>query len=131
VSERRPRIEEVDLKKLYRVEVCNPIKEKINEIEVCQPNLEVVPCNPVDRIKCLPDLSCLPIIGPCIPDLICYPDIHCIPSNWCQPLFGPCQPVVGGTCSPSVVQPGPRIEELTRHIDRLTKEIEEIKRRIG
>jgi hypothetical protein len=134
LSKKKPEIKMVDLKKYYKFEVCNPIKEQIKEIEVCGPKIEVQPCNPIDDIKCLPDIVCNPITGPCIPDDICIPQ-GCLPSLTCFPRTGPCIPEVlcrpqVGPCQPWVFDPTRKLDELVKQVEIITKEIEEIKRKL-
>jgi hypothetical protein len=117
LSDDVPRIERLDLKALYTVRLCSPVREQIEKIEVCHPNLEIATCNPAEIVKCLPDIMCYPIIGPCLPD------------TWCLPLIGPCTPVIG-PCQPYVYGPSKKIDEVMVRVERLSKEIEAIKRKI-
>lgn len=77
---------------LLRVEVCNPIKEKLDKIEVCKPNI-VELCNPH---RCIPSLECVPS-RLCSPHIVCKPDWECLPNTLCRPNLG-CIPAFG--CKP-------------------------------
>ena len=91
MSTEKPKIEMVASRNMYTIELCNPIKEKINNIKICGPNIEIKPCNPIAKVRCLPEISCLPIIAPaelfCGP--VCPPKIE---EAICGPTDGPCSP---------------------------------------
>ncbi|UCE15875.1 MAG: hypothetical protein JSV12_08455 [Candidatus Bathyarchaeota archaeon] len=155
----RPRIELLQSTSMYTVELCNPIKEKINQIKICRPNIVVKLCNPIEDIKCLPDIKCFPFIGPCQPEIRrplveerqlqsmftcipmeCMPLAPCLP-NLCEPAILPCFPRTPcwprTPCRPWVygqrVVEGPqqRIDEITAKVERITAEIETLRKRIA
>ena len=85
----KPRLELLNPTSIFVVDLCNPVKDKINQIEICSPNIEIKPCNPIEQIKCLPDLStCGP--GAEVSNLQnqCYPILQCMPA------FTPCFPYI-------------------------------------
>ncbi|MEM3693270.1 MAG: hypothetical protein QXI39_04535 [Candidatus Bathyarchaeia archaeon] len=128
-TKEKPKIELLQSTGLYTVELCNPVKDQLNRIEVCKPNIVFTPCNPIERIKCIPDLQCLPIIGPCLPN-ICIPSIWCQPIIWCRPTII-CPPIIGGgICSPSVEIPIPRLDEIAARFEQIANEVEALKRRV-
>jgi|WetSurMetagenome_2_1015567.scaffolds.fasta_scaffold300579_2 hypothetical protein len=88
----KPKLESVKispdaLSGLYEIGLCDPIKEKINRIEVCGPNIEIKQCAPLEKLKCIPDTTTLQTIkspwpgdcGPCIPSWTCIPSTICTP----------------------------------------------------
>ena len=131
----KPQIRLLAPKNMYTVEVCSPIKEQINRIKVCQPNIVVKPCNPVEQITCIPDISCSPLfgcypdIGPCSP-MTCFPAVGtCLPTIGCSPTFG-CSPTVG-PCGPWVEVDIPKIDEIKVQVEKLTEEINILKQQIA
>ena len=132
-KEEKPKLELLEAKELYAVALCNPVKDQLNQIKVCGPNIEVKVCGPVERVRCLPDIWCRPLIF-CQPDLWCLPKVWCIPIvvGPCLPSVGPCGPWVEGPCGPSVVQlPPGQLEEITARVDKLTAEIEALKKKVS
>jgi len=129
---------------LATIELCNPIKDQLNQIKVCKPNIVVSLCNPVDRIKCIPDIpdyGCLPMIW-CRPASWCIPETWCRPKIWCRPLIaplialcppqvGPCGPWVEGPCGPMVEVPSRQIDEIAARVEKLTAEIEALKKKVS
>jgi len=75
-----------------KVKLCNPIMEKLDKIEICQPNI-VELCTPN---MCLPDFKCYP-------ERRCYPHF-CIPNcnPYCTPNCNPgiCTPICAPNCIP-------------------------------
>jgi len=113
----KPKVEPLDFPGLYKVELCQPLKEEINRIEVCAPKVEVKPCSPMEQARCLPDIvpylseedtgriespdqlilgkkQCIPACEPFTTQ--CQPQTTCIPE--CQPFTTQCQPQT--TCIP-------------------------------
>jgi len=127
----KPKIELMDPKGLYTVALCNPVKDQLNQIKICRPNIEVTTCSPLDRIRCIPDVWCRPFV-------YCLPDTWCLPKTWCLPFIGPCRPVIGpcgpwveGTCGPSVEIPVDQIGEIAVKVEKLTAEIEALKKKVS
>lgn len=121
----KPKLELLEPMGLTTVELCNPVKDQINQIKVCKPNIVVSPCNPLDRIRCIPDIWCLP-------------KVWCRPNIWCRPFIGPCLPQVGpcgpwveGPCGPMVEIPSRQIEEISARVEKLTAEIEALKKKVS
>ncbi len=81
-EEKRPRLEL--LKSGISVELCNPVKEKINQIEICGPNIEIKSSYPEE--KSLTQIMWSQIFGPYLSscDPGCRPTVPCTPdgSNW-------------------------------------------------
>jgi hypothetical protein len=125
----KPKIEPLESSGLYTVELCKPLKEELDKIEVCAPKIEVKPCSPMEQAKCLPDIipylsgegkaeiesldqlmlgkkSCIPVCQPFTTQ--CQPQIECIPE--CQPFASQCQPktVCIPECQPFAAQCQPK-----------------------
>lgn len=124
---------------LTTVELCNPIKDQLNQIKVCGPHIVVGRCNPLERTKCIPDL--LPIFG-CRPMIVaapCFPDTWCYPKIWYRPLIAlcpphmePCGPLVEvPVCGPMVEVPSRQIDEIAARVEKLTAEIEALKKKVS
>ena len=103
----KPKIELLQQPELYTLDLCGPVKEQLDKIKICGPNITTKPCSPIDTIKCIPNVLCAPIVGPCLPIGPCLPQqclpvigpclpiIGCYPSRWCNPIIGPCIPIIG------------------------------------
>ena len=137
------------LSDLLTLEVCNPVKEKMDKIEVCLPAIVACKpdfCTPAFICKpdyfCKPDLFCRPDIF-CKPDIFCRPDIYCIPrvschperfckpDTYCQPwVYTECSPSQIEGCGPMTIDPGryePVIKELTTEMREMFAELKTIK----
>jgi hypothetical protein len=71
-KEEKPKVELVQSKEmtpLFTIEICEPVKEQLDKINFCGPNIVVKPCNPINEVKCIPDMAKL------IPDRGCQPVI--------------------------------------------------------
>ncbi len=123
-EEKKPRLELLESAGLYRIEVCSPVKEKVDQIEVCSPNLVATPCEPIERVRCLPDVWCSPRIR-CLPTEICLPMTYP-----CLPVIGPCSPQYG-PCGPWVEVPFQRMDEISAKVERLTSEIAALRKRLA
>ncbi len=72
---------------LLSVPVCNPLKEQLDKIKVCEPSIEYHICKPI----CKPFGTCIPIWNPdvCIPcKPLCKPGLYqwiCTPTEVCGP----------------------------------------------
>lgn len=86
-DEKKPKIELLEIEKLYTIKLCNPVKEQINQIKICRPNIEIQPCNPIEKTSCLPDVMSMSKAAQCIPNVTCGPTWACGPDFW-----GPCPP---------------------------------------
>ena len=117
--EEKPKIELIESNEMYTVDLCEPVKQQINKIELCKPSIVVKPCSPIEKIHCIPDV------------------MHCIPDLWCNPKIGPCKPVfpcaptIGGKCGPWVVEiPREQYEDLVTKVGTLEKEVQELRKRL-
>jgi hypothetical protein len=120
--------EGIRLSSLLQVEVCNPIKEQIDAIEVCTPQI-VTTCIPVQA--CIPSYGCLPT-RICRPDLFCRPDIfECLPTRFCRPEIW-CRPLIYQECAPSQIDIGPipEFERLVADVKAIKDEIAQLKQKI-
>ena len=110
-NEKKPTIELLGIEKLFTVKFCNPVKEQVNQIKICRPNIEIQPCNPIEKTNCLPDVMAMSKVAQCIPTVKCGPTWTCGPDFWgenclpdkvleCVPSTGTCQPIVVG-CTPN------------------------------
>lgn len=54
---------------MFKVDLCGPIKDQLDKkIDICDPNIEITPCNPLIEPKwCLPTFmeNCIPTV--CVP----------------------------------------------------------------
>ena len=143
-EKKTPSIETVqkgfNLSDLLKIKVCNPVKEKIDKIEMCPPNIE--DCMP--SIKCGPEIFCIPDRF-CGPDIICKPIYSCIPDRWCRPYMIctpdiickpiiPCTPWVAEACGPSAIDPrvgAQEITELTTEMREMMAELKAVKGEIA
>jgi len=74
-NEEKPEVKLVQSKEmppLFTIEMCAPVKEQLDQISFCGPNIVVKPCNPINEVKCIPDMAKL------APDRGCGPAIHTI-----------------------------------------------------
>jgi hypothetical protein len=145
-KEEKPKIELLQSSELFTVELCNPIKDQIEKIKLCSPNVIAKPCSPLEKMKCIPEVICSPIVGPCLPQR-CLPVIGpCLPALWCIPRSGPCIPTIwcgpqtmcgplygGGVCGPSVQVPVPEpgLSEIASKVEKLAAEVADLKKRIA
>ena len=113
-DEKKPKIELLGIEKLFTVKFCNPVKEQINQIKICRPNIEIQPCNPIEKTNCLPDVMAMSKAAECIPNVKCGPTWTCGPDFWgenclpdkvfeCLPTTGKCEPTVAclPNCAPN------------------------------
>jgi hypothetical protein len=113
-NEKKPTIELLGIEKLFTVKFCNPVKEQVNQIKICRPNIEIQPCNPIEKTNCLPDVMAMSKAAQCIPTVKCGPTWTCGPDFWgenclpdiileCLPTTGKCQPTTpcGPSCTPN------------------------------
>lgn len=113
---------------LLMMEVCQPIKDKIDQIEICKPQI-------VERRFCFPDIICKPWII-CSPDLWCSPRRICKPDIICSPIT--CFPVtpydLEWICGPSTREIPETIrdemKDVLREIEKIKTEIAELKKSI-
>jgi hypothetical protein len=102
-NEEKPEVKLVQSKEmtpLFTIEICEPVKEQLNKIEICGPNISIKPCSPINEMKCLPDAST--VIGP----KGCGPIVHmsCLPiiPMGCGPIVHvplQCSPTISSTTS--------------------------------
>jgi hypothetical protein len=92
LSDEEPKIEMVTSSDMYTLELCNPIKEQINKITICGPNIDIKACNPIAQVRCIPDIRCLPIVAP-VKRIICNPT---------------CNPVIQLEKEPTICAPADR-----------------------
>ena len=92
-NEEKPKVELVQSKEmtpLFTIEICEPVKEQLDKINFCGPNIVVKPCNPIQELKCLPDVPQL------MPDRGCQPVIWSIADltapTHCMPWLGEPKP---------------------------------------
>jgi hypothetical protein len=85
----------VKVSDLLMYEVCKPLKEQLDRIELCSPF--IVDCAPM-IVACKPDLQCIPDKF-CTPDIVCKPVYSCVPDTvvckpdiWCKPTILTCVP---------------------------------------
>jgi hypothetical protein len=123
--EEKPTVELVETNEMYTVELCDPVKQQINKIELCKPSIVVKPCSPIEKLHCIPDFM------HCIPDLWCSPKIYCSPTTTpCKPVY-PCAPMISGKCGPWVVEiPREQYEDLVNKVGKLEKEVQELRKRV-
>ena len=98
--------EAVKVSDLLMYEVCKPLKDQLDKIEICRP--AIVTCLPNKICKpsytCIPSKLCSPVFS-CVPKLGCFPNF-CVPSNpHCVPNVQICQPDVPEICTPSAGKP--------------------------
>ena len=128
------------LSDLLTLEVCNPVKEKMDKIEVCLPAIVACKpdfCTPALICKpsyfCKPDLFCRPDIY-CTPRISCFPDRFCKPDVYCRPwVYTECSPSQIEGCGPMAIDPGeyvPDIRELTTEMREMFAELKAIKAEI-
>jgi hypothetical protein len=84
-GEEKPKIELVQSKdvmsSLFTVEFCQPVKEQLDQIIICGPNIEIKPCSPIRDAKCLPEIMRLLSCGPTVwGPLLAMP--RCVPTHW-------------------------------------------------
>ncbi|MEM3712857.1 MAG: hypothetical protein QXR97_04910 [Thermoproteota archaeon] len=122
-----PTIELLEPADLYEIRLCNPLGEQINKIikeqitkMICAPNVEISVCKP---LRICPPASCKPIISP-----PCKPLTSCIPDLLCPPVR--CAPIITWPCLPMETPEIPWREIITR-LDKLTAEVEELKKKVG
>ncbi len=110
----KPRIELLGSTKLYTIELCSPVKEKLNQIKICAPNIVIKPCSPIEKIKCVPSLP-----GICLPKVVCAPT--------------PCGPWVEGPIDLGdlVELPLARIDEISAKVKELTARVDAISKKVG
>ena len=129
---------------LLKVEVCNPLKEQLEKIDVCSPHIGPIVCTP--DIECIPSRLCSPYIicrpdWECIPTSVCRPWIYCSPDIFCGPRIG---------CSPKIFEIQedyrryrekagsqtmaeeltPEMKEMTEELRKIRAEIEDLKKKI-
>jgi hypothetical protein len=78
----KPTIEKINIKRLFSLKFCNPVEDKLKEIEVCLPHIEIVACNPASEVKNMRDLMCVPFVSGCVPQCSMLLDI-CMPRMMC------------------------------------------------
>ena len=131
-----------------KVKLCNPITEKLDKIDICEPNI-VELCTPN---MCLPDIKCYPERPKCFPHLCLT---VCGPIEEHDPICDPvCLPVISSErfipCVPSRFEilekyrryreraglrtvfgePTPEIKEMTEELRKIRIEIENLKKKI-
>jgi len=54
---------------MFKVDLCDPIKDQLDKkIDICDPNIEITPCNPLIEPKwCLPTFMENCILTSCVP----------------------------------------------------------------
>lgn len=82
----------VKVSDLLMYKVCEPVKEQIDKIKLCTPNVSI----PFD--VCKPDQLCRPYSMNCLPAM-CIPS--CKPYNYCIPKMSLCEPQIPEMCTPS------------------------------
>lgn len=128
----KPKIELLEATSLYTVELCSPIKEKINQIKICAPNIVFKPCSPIEKIKCVPSLPmCAPTVPVCPPGIPEIPPRFCIPRIFCGPRG--CVPWVAGPIDwgAMVELPAARINEIATKVEELTARVDAISKRVA
>jgi hypothetical protein len=99
----------VKVSDLLMFDVCEPLKEKLDRIELCSPYI-ISTCSP--NISCIPKKLCTPVIH-CVPYDRCIPEyVTCVPDKLCKPIFACvpenvhiCKPDIPVECSPSAGKP--------------------------
>ena len=88
----------VKVSDLLMFEVCEPLKEKLNRIELCSPHIAI--CKP--NVSCIPTKVCTPLVH-CIPYDRCIPEYTCVPEKWCKPIIFGCKPeIIPPICQPDL-----------------------------
>jgi hypothetical protein len=143
-NEKKPTVETVQssvkVSDLLLLEVCSPLKDQLDNINVCSPHI----CVPnVEPKECIPDMICKPIKMACLPDMICKPiKMACLPDKVCSPWV--CHPVIPEVCTPSAGKPwelDPRIirerlmeddyAKLQSEVEKLKSEVAGLRKKIS
>lgn len=133
--------EGISLSDFLTIEACNPLKEQLDKIEVCQPHLKSASsrtsggCAPwwFGPGRCLPLLWCSPCVDPgrCWP--LCWPNCRpysCLPYSYCWPYSEMSR---GNLRSPDMApsQDETETEELTPEKKTVIEELKSIKAEIA
>ncbi len=113
MADQKPKIKSFDVSSginvgPFNIRLCSPVAEKVKELEVCSPNVEIEFRNPNELIAELFETAsaCSPACG------ICHPDT-------CKPGAS-----LSGTCAPAVMSLGSVIERLIDPVVDRQKEMD-------